>query len=374
MPETTTEEMDEAFEPPLYDCDRCGRSVHQVQCADYGNRDLCHSCYSTVVHYCDECRESFDRATYPLQTVSDPTGWQTSQDLCEPCHDEVAVHCDDCCEYHFIDNGPCNQSMHGLEDYSYKPEPIFHGDDRKHRHFGVEIEMESEHGRGQEALDNFRDTFRHAEFYYKGDGSLYSEDAIEMVSHPRTLDSWHEILPRLRDSMQYARDVGMRSWNTSTCGIHIHIDSRAFGDSSAHLYRFAQFIYRNEAAMSRLAGRGDVDYSHCFDHWDRKAYLADNVKRHKRGRSAGDRYMWINLQNRNTVEIRMFRGSLKPERLLANIEFLHALIEYTRTMTTRQAFAGALKFDVFAHDALMQRDKYPHLAAMLADKFDMASA
>ena len=87
MPETTMEETDEAFEPPLYDCDRCGRSVHQVQCADYGSRDLCPSCYSTVVHYCDECAERFDRATYPLQMVTDPTGWQTSQDL-RARHDE----------------------------------------------------------------------------------------------------------------------------------------------------------------------------------------------------------------------------------------------------------------------------------------------
>ncbi len=374
MPETTTEENDEVLEPQLYNCDRCDRSVHQVRRADHGNRDLCHSCFATAVHYCEGCDDGFDRYIYPLLTVSDPTGWQTSQDLCEPCHGEVAINCDDCCEYHYRDNGPCNQSMTGLEDYSYKPEPIFHGDDRKDRYFGVEVEMESEDGRGQDALDYFRDKLGYSEFYFKGDGSLYSEDAIEMVSHPRTLDSWRAILPRLRDSMDHARRVGMRSWDTSTCGIHVHIDSRAFGESSAHLYRFAQFIYRNEAAMARLAGRGDVDYSHCFDHWDRKEYLAHNVKRHKRGRSAGDRYMWINLQNRTTVEVRMFKGSLIAERVLANIEFLHALIEYTRTMTTRQAFAGALKFDVFAHDALMQRDKYPHLAAMLADKFDMASA
>jgi hypothetical protein len=375
MSETTTEETDEALEPPLYNCDRCDREVHQVRCADHGNRDLCHSCFTHVVNYCDSCDDGFDRALYPLLTITDPSGWHSDQDQCEPCHADNASWCDHCCGYHFDDCDPCySGELSGLEDYSYKPEPIFHGDDRKHRHFGVEVEMESEEGRGQDALDYFRDTFRLTEFYYKGDGSLYSEDAIEMVSHPRTLDSWHEILPRLRDGMDHARRVGMRSWNTETCGIHIHIDSRAFGESSAHLYRFAQFIYRNEVAMTRLAGRGDVEYSHCFDTYARRHYLANQVKQRRRGMSAGDRYMWINLQNRSTVEVRMFRGSLVPERLLADIEFLHALLEYTRTMTTRQAFAGALKFDVFAHHALLQRDKYPHLAAMLADKFDMASA
>lgn len=370
------EEEQEAIEPPRYECGHCAREVPQVTGVDHGHRELCGACSDSWVRSCDRCGSTVDTYVNSLYEIRDPRDSWSGEEVCSDCRYDLAYFCEPCDCYHFdtVDCYADSGELDGLDDYSYKPEPRFHGTSAEFEYFGAEIEMESENGRGQDALDNFRDTFTGAEFYYKGDGSIYSEDGFEMVSHPRTLDSWQSILPRLQDSMQYARQVGMRSWNTSTCGIHVHIDTRAFGDGTAHLYRFTQFIYRNSAQMARLAGRGDVEYAHYFTPDSRKTYLANDIKHRRLTGRAGERYMAVNLQNHKTVEVRMFRGSLKPERLLANIEFLHALLNYTRTMTTRQAFAGALKFDVFAHYALMRGDIYPNLAALLADKFDMASA
>jgi len=359
---------DITIEAVLYeDCEDCGNSVPESSIQDTGYRGLCHNCYNRYMFTCDYCGDEFDvlyEARYYVGAYDS---------YCESCTENHAYYCEPCDEYHT--DGPCDSGyLSGLEDYSYKPVPYFHGGSASWLYFGAEIEMESKAGNGQIALDNFRNEFDRDEFYYKSDGSIYSNDGFEMVSHPRTLDSWQALLPRLQDTMQRARSLGMRSWNTDTCGIHIHIDSRAFGGSSAHLYRFTQFIYRNPAEMQRLAGRGSVHYAEFMGDHSRRVTLPRDIKDRKRYGGAGDRYLAVNLQNRKTVEVRMFRGSLKPERLIANIELLHALVSYTRDMTTQQAFAGGMKFDVFAHYALMQRDTYPHLAALIADKFDMASA
>lgn len=356
---------DTTIAPPTEACDVCGDSFEESSLNDTGYRQLCDDCYGNNTWGCDYCGEYFDDYEGPVRV-------DMYDYYCESCAESHASYCEPCDAYHT--DGPCSADLYGLEDYSYKPSPFFHGRAADHRYFGVEIEMESQRGNGQDALDYFRDAFGGDEFYYKGDGSIYSQDGFEMVSHPRSLDSWQALLPRLQDAMQYARSVGMRSWNTDTCGIHIHIDQRAFGGSSAHLYRFTQFIYRNRDDMARLAGRGDVHYAHYMTDYDRRTFLPRDIKERKRLGGAGDRYMAVNLQNRSTVEVRMFRGSLKPERLIANIEFLHALLAYTQHMTTREAFAGGMRFDVFAHYALMRREEYPHLAALLSNKFDMASA
>ena len=357
---------DTTIAPPTVACDYCGGSSDESSLNDTGYRQLCDDCYANNTWTCDYCGDCLDdyESRYSVDNYDC---------YCESCVDNYASYCEPCDSYH--SDGPCSANLSGLEDYSYKPVPYFYGGDaRSWLYFGAEIEMESRNGDGQEALDYFMSKFDRDEFYYKSDGSLYSQDGFEMVSHPRTLDSWQDLLPRLQDTMQRARDLGMRSWNTDTCGIHIHIDSRAFGGSSAHLYRFTQFIYRNPAEMQRLAGRGSVHYAEFMGDYSRRVTLPRDIKDRKRYGGAGDRYLAVNLQNRKTVEVRMFRGSLKPERLIANIELLHALVSYTRDMTTQQAFAGGMKFDVFAHYALMQRDTYPHLAALIADKFDMASA
>jgi len=339
----------------------------------HGDRGLCRDCEDRSVWCCEYCSETFDTCSYDPNYITESGEIYESEIWCCSCTDRYAYYCEECDAYHR--DGPCSRGLDGIHDYGYKPHAVFHGEPTHYAYFGVEIEMESRDGCGQDALNYFMGAFTHDEFYYKHDGSIYSEDGFEMVSHPRSLDSWQSLLPRLQDAMRYARRVGMRSWNTDTCGIHVHIDARTFGGSSAHLYRFTQFIYRNERPLTRVAGRGSVSYSRYFSDPDnRRIILVADIKDRKRYGGAGERYMAINLCNRNTIEVRMFRGSLNAERIVANIEFLHALVEYTREMTTQDAYAGGMKFDVFAHWALMRRDTYPSLASLILDKFDMANA
>lgn len=368
-----TDMQDDMQDALPYQCEHCSTWVSELRFAVQGDRGLCESCEDRWVAICERCNETIDTYVHEHYTITEAGDSYCGDTYCYTCTEDHAVYCDRCDSYHLYES--CDNGLDGIHDYGYKPEPIFHGTTPTYAHFGVEVEMESRDGNGQEALYYFMRTFTDEEFYYKHDGSIYSEDGFEMVSHPRTLESWQALLPRLQDSMQRARRVGMRSWNTDTCGMHVHIDARTFGSSSAHLYRFTQFIYRNERALTRVAGRGSVSYARYYQTDDERANgLVADIKDRKRFGGAGDRYMAVNLGNRRTIEVRMFRGSLKAERIIANIEFLHALVEYTRHMTTQDAYAGGMKFDVFAHWALKQRDTYPSLASLILDKFDMAHA
>lgn len=369
--ESTQDDMQDAL--PLQ-CGHCSEWVSELTYPSQGDRGLCRHCEDRWVVMCDRCTDTIDTYTHDHYTITEAGDSYYGDTYCQDCCDDHAVYCGRCDSYHLYEE--CSpDGLDGLHDYNYKPDPVFHGTPtHPYAYFGVEVEMESRDGNGQDALDHFALAFGRDEFYYKHDGSIYSEDGFEMVSHPRTLDSWQALLPRLQDAMKRARRLGMRSWNTDTCGIHVHIDARTFGDSSAHLYRFTQFIYRNERAMARVAGRGSVSYSRYYDEINRPRMLAADIKDRKRFGGAGERYMAVNLGNRRTIEVRAFRGSLNAERIVANIEFLHALVEYTRHMTTQDAYAGGMKFDVFAHWALKQRDTYPSLASLILDKFDMAHA
>lgn len=63
--------------------------------------------------------------------------------------------------------------------------------------------------------------------YIKSDGSL--DDGMELVSHLMTLDYHKDYC--WSDIMRKAVSLGYRSHQTSTCGLHIHINRTAFSDN-----------------------------------------------------------------------------------------------------------------------------------------------
>ncbi len=46
-----------------------------------------------------------------------------------------------------------------------------------------------------------------------------------------------------------------------------------------------------------------------------------------------DRYSAVNWRNKNTVELRMFQSTLNTNTFLANIEFAHALYNFSKERT-----------------------------------------
>jgi hypothetical protein len=76
------------------------------------------------------------------------------------------------------------------------------------------------------------------------------------------------------------------------------------------------------------------------------------------------RYFAVNLRNENTIEIRMFKGTLKVSTILASIEFVDFLVRYCK-------IAGIRKMQELTWDKLTSKidsKKYPNLVNYLAEK------
>jgi len=317
-------------------CDACGEEHFTCEwCCSDRHRDrmftcdmpdatICENCYYNGVSRCDSCDVAYDHESYG----SCPNG----------CHDRD----EDC-----------------LHDYGYKPYPIFHDvvgtvhPERGVVYMGVELEMEAfdaDLRTGVTTVDQLLGDFA----YCKSDSSI--SYGMELVTHPMTLE-----YAQARDWSVLAllRRHGFRSWNTTTCGMHIHVSRTAF-DGSAHLFRFAQLVLKNEHTCTTFAGRSANGYCSFADGYQ-PGFIAKVIKgQHYANRGA------VNLQNGATVEVRMFRGSLKEQRLLSNMEFVHAAVQYTRELTVPQVATGALSWRAFATWITDHRNVYPHLFAALS--------
>jgi hypothetical protein len=81
------------------------------------------------------------------------------------------------------------------------------------------------------------------------------------------------------------------------------------------------------------------------------------------------RYSAINTENDDTIEVRVFKGSLRKERVLSAIEFVHASVEYTRDIkvTSKNHALSWLKFTGYV--ASQRWKQYPNLVTIMSESF-----
>jgi len=310
-------------------CDNCENTVHDSNTSVYRGNRYCSDCVSDNVYDCDECGGEV---------------WSGNSHDCEESERSNIIH-----------------------SYGYKPNPVFFG--KGSYHMGFELEVETREISRYEGAKIAQDILgNHA--YMKSDGSL--NDGFEIVTHPHTLEYYQEkfewgVLRKLRSS-------GHRSWDTSTCGLHVHVSREAFGgvvewDSKpqdimhmqAHQLRFMKLIYDNERQVARIAGRGSNSYASFSD----KGRLVGKVKH---GNSRDGHCAAVNTENYATIEIRVFKGSLRKERVLSALEFVTAGVEYTRDLKVTGTNT-ALSWLRFAAYVSNESVKYPNLALIMSESF-----
>lgn len=204
----------------------------------------------------------------------------------------------------------------------------------------------------------------------KEDGSL-SETGVEVVLAPLTLERAKDTL----NSIDFP--TGTRAWDVGNCGLHVHIDSKAF--TPLTLAKFIGFWNARENAqfIRSIAGRHsefDVQASQYARaiYPDSQASIVRNIKE---GRVALERYRLTNLtalgldecirlgvpytgESRcyNTVELRGFRASMNQKRRDAQIEMAHATTVYARSASCRDmssaSFVAWLRTDGARYPAL----------------------
>ena len=129
--------------------------------------------------------------------------------------------------------------------------------------------------------------------------------------------------------MKQAIQLGYSSHKAETCGLHVHISREAFGESvleqEASIARLLFFVEKNWNELlkfSRRTNRQLERWAARYGYKDTPKEMMDQAKNHRLGR-----YTCVNLTNANTIEIRIFRGTLKYNTFLATLQLVNRLCD-----------------------------------------------
>ena len=353
------------FDISTHTCDNCGDVYPLDEIQKKEGEYYCRDCFDEIFIECSDCGEIINRE----DTYSTVNG----DIICERCHERHHFTCYHCGEIYHINDGvdvinsrnrevvvcrdcsndyvecnSCGAIIHNdisyyreyddsyycedcypgdcpeidCHDYGYKPSPIFHniGEKVPRTYFGVEMEVENL-GDAYCTNDAIYDIKKHSNneelFYIKADGSL--NNGFEIVTHPCTL-AYH----KTRFPWAQIKDT-LDSWSCSaesTCGLHIHVSKRIY--SELDLIKLALFIFTvgNQHYINLIARRK-------FNSYSSRKNLEDCKK--KDLKYSQSRYEAVNFTNDKTVEFRMFKGTIKPEIVIASIEFVDSVTNFVKS-------------------------------------------
>lgn len=311
----------------VYYCERCEEWTTEEQTEVYKERrDSICVCDSCLRHYyrCNDCGEYY----YTNDNGIEYRG----EYVCQSCYEDNYFYCENCDTYfhndEYGDNNQCRgcineDSNENIKDHGYKPSPIFFPKKGLPgtRYYGIELEVEGEDKPHEDMAENINSDY----LYCKQDGSLV--DGFEIVSHPATfkeLTKGNSCFEQWEETLDNLRKKGYTSYDKGTCGMHIHVSKSSL--SSLTIYKMLTFFKKYKGFILYVSQRGEMGK---LDSWSK---IRDENNRDliycARRKYLSNRYTAINLQPDNTVEIRIFRGSLRLDRFLKNVEFIDSIIKF----------------------------------------------
>ena len=284
-------------------CEDCQALEHEDSCtwAYNGDRVICESCCSRNYHYSD--------------------------------YQDTYIHDDDESDDE-ENNGLIGEYHSSSENLDHIP--TIHDKHKNPVYLGLELEMETTEGADRyakaeqllDAIGRYSDGKNsHQYCLLENDGSL--DDGFEMVSGWTGLDVHAKQLEFFKQPFR-----GMRSHDTRTCGLHIHICKN--GMSMSHASKLILFINEssNQRLIKAIARRENPDYAKIKNkradyRWLKNAKQVSGLRAQLMQLNE-DRYEALNFKNPNTVEFRMFKGTLKYETIMACLEFTYASWHFAR--------------------------------------------
>ena len=227
---TMTTRNGQGLENHTTTCECCGERIWDENV--YGDNDitLCSHCYHHSYTRCSCCDALLHE---------DDAYYLDGETYCRDCYEDE------------------REESNLIHEYGYKPNPIFYGEGN--RYFGIELEIDGA-GRDDDFAEELLDIANaHADLLYiKTDGSL--DDGMELVSHPCTMDYHINEFP-WEDIMHRAVHQGYRSHQTSTCGLHLHVNRNAFSDSQEEqdevISRILYFVEHHWNELLKLSRRSE---------------------------------------------------------------------------------------------------------------------
>jgi len=272
-------------------CDHSSTYEHINDCTEFEGDWYLDEDLHEVAFCCDSCGQTVNNDLYG------------GDGMCESCYDDSQADNSE----HILD-----YSVDVVKRLGFAPNP------RKDLTYGVELEVECEGSRGEAAADVHYAIREDA--ILKHDGSL--NDGFEIVTRPAPLAHTKVVITKAAGA---AINASCSSFNTKTCGFHIHVARESLSDLQVgKLLAFIQ-AGENKDALEKIAMRN------C----DRWAKLGADLKVTDKPEN---RYTALNLENSQTIEFRIFKGNLKAETLCIWLDFVSLLVRWSGVVSLQDCY------------------------------------
>ncbi len=321
-------------------CSECGAVLKEENAHTFDGQVMCEHCFNELTTTCDNCGERIWR---------DNAEGDSNYTLCSHCYEYCYTTCEDCGrlihnEDAYYEDGEdypycydCFEKLNNnaIKPYGYKPEPIFYGSGNLF--YGVELEIDKG-GEFDENAEKLLDiaNYNNEKIYCKHDGSI--NDGFEIVSHPMTLE-YHTNDMNWLDVFEKAVEMEYCSHNTQTCGLHIHVNRSAFGKDTetqeAAIGRVVYFVEHHWNELVKFSRRNPENLNRWAARYATISDTAQETYKKAKDKRMG-RYVAVNLENYNTIEFRLFRGTLRYKTFLATLQLVDEICYFAINMTDKE--------------------------------------
>jgi hypothetical protein len=215
-------------------------------------------------------------------------------------------------------------------------------------YLGCELEYETNNrNRAQLAVGKLM----HGHALMKSDGSI--RNGFEIVTCPATLDIHLDIFKKFYDNippdLKIEKNVGM----------HVHISRKPL--SQLTLGKMTEFLNRpeNKLFIAFIAGRTDNQYA--------RMDSGRNVTYAWRNKNGGDRYNALNLNNQNTVEVRLFATPMNYKEFASRLQFVQALVDYCMPAQSNESLKKQTHYEAFMGWLSNHKRMFPELSYHLKE-------
>lgn len=192
-------------------------------------------------------------------------------------------------------------------------------------YLGIELEVDKG-GCSDRAATAFDESFTvHSDpewLMFETDGSL--NNGFEIITNPATLAFHNSMRQSYEAGFRTLVRMGFRSFNTDTCGMHIHVNRDFFGASYAEQNsNIEKVVAISEKFYNELLtfSRRDMDDADTWaKKWDDDPHeIIENMVND----DIDNRYTCVNLRPIYTIEFRIFKGTLNPKSFFASLELVN---------------------------------------------------
>lgn len=312
-------------------CSNCGRMVSEIN-SEY---DMCPSCVEAYVKPCEACGKKLKTSQmYHYRTDGDPNYLY----VCKPCFAADNFTCPDCGgKYHTVFSVLWNNELklcrnchsrrlrgeilsYSTNVLSYLRKDIYGPMPPDKILYGIELECENNKASSlQPTLNKLKELL--GDFcIFKRDGSL-SKGGIEIVSLPASVETHKKRWEVFFEN----KPAQLTSWDGARCGIHIHISKEPLG--MLVIGKMIAFLNspKNQELITTIAGR-----------YGSGTFCRPKPELKHTHLSSTDKYEMLNLLHPNTVELRIFRGTLNRDHFYTDLEFAQSLVYFCKRSSLKK--------------------------------------